>query len=278
MNTHLLTGIALTAIVAPAVQAAEWGTDLPAALQQAASSKKNVLVVFTGSDWCGPCISLKRNVLSKADFAAYAADKFVLVELDYPRGKKQSAAVAAANQKHLKTYGVQGFPTILALSPEGTVLAKTVGGMASLADLKSRIAAGEPSGAAAGAQCEGGVCKPPVAAPSSYDEVAEVTRIEKKIEELEGQHEKTLEFTIQELENSNHTQQIKFILSCFQVDALINLVESEEDAAELKKYLETTIIPAFKADMAEDVKVLEEAAQVLGDKDEVEFLIKENKK
>lgn len=106
---------------------ANWGTDLPAALAQAKKEKKVVLMDFTGSDWCPPCKALNREVFSSKEFADYAKDHFVLVELDFPRGKKQSAALEKANRALSEKYGIQGFPTVILLDGDSKQLWKKVG-------------------------------------------------------------------------------------------------------------------------------------------------------
>ncbi len=134
MKQYIIPSVALAALVAPALQAATWETSLPAALEKAAAEKKQVFVLFTGSDWCGPCISTKKNVLSKPEFEAYAADKFILVELDFPRNPLP-AAQAEANEAAAKKYDVTGFPTFLILDEKGNVLKKSVGGKRDLNSL-----------------------------------------------------------------------------------------------------------------------------------------------
>ena len=82
--------IVVAACVAPCFAAEGWITDMDAAKKQAAEQKKDLMIEFTGSDWCPPCMQLRANVFSKPDFQKEAQKNFVLVELDYPRGKEQS--------------------------------------------------------------------------------------------------------------------------------------------------------------------------------------------
>ena len=98
MKTLILPLVAaLLAGVAGASEA--WSTNPAEAMQQAAARKKGVMLEFTGSDWCPPCMQLRANVFSKPDFQKDAQKNFVLVELDYPRGKEQSKEMKAANDK-----------------------------------------------------------------------------------------------------------------------------------------------------------------------------------
>lgn len=124
----------LAALVVPAF-AAEWMTDLDAAKTKAATENKAVLVDFTGSDWCRYCILLKKNVFDTPEFEAYAADKFVLVEIDVPNNAARVGGPEklAANRALCEQYSVSGFPTILVLSPGNDVLGGFVGGASNLA-------------------------------------------------------------------------------------------------------------------------------------------------
>ena len=104
-----------------------WLTDLDAAKAQGVKENKPVLVDFTGSDWCPPCIQLHKVVFQSAEFAAVAS-KYVLVELDYPRNKPQSAEVKAKNREWQQKYAVNSFPTILLLDAKSGELFGRVGG------------------------------------------------------------------------------------------------------------------------------------------------------
>ena len=107
----------------------QWTTDLPAAQAQAKKDKKLVLVNFTGSDWCGWCKKLQAEVFTTKEFGAYAKDKLVLVEIDFPNQKKQSAELKKANEALQEKYKASGFPTIVALNGDGKEVWRQVGYM-----------------------------------------------------------------------------------------------------------------------------------------------------
>jgi thioredoxin-related protein len=96
-----------------------WQTDFKKAQEQAKSSHKLLLVDFTGSDWCGWCIKLNREVFSKPEFQEYANKNLVLLEIDFPRSKPQSDTVKKQNEELATQYQVQGFPTVVVLNEEG---------------------------------------------------------------------------------------------------------------------------------------------------------------
>lgn len=103
----------------------DWKTDLDVALKEANTQGKNVLVNFTGSDWCGWCIKLDKEVFSQDAFEQFAAKELVLVKIDFPRRSEQSEALKAQNEALAEKHGIRGFPTIMLLSPEGELLGKT---------------------------------------------------------------------------------------------------------------------------------------------------------
>lgn len=117
--------VAFLGLAASASAGDGWMTDFEAAKVKAKAENKPMLLDFTGSDWCGWCIKLDKEVFGEAAFKEYAAAELVLVELDFPRKKEQSADLKAQNEKLAKQYGVRGFPTILVLSPEGELIEKT---------------------------------------------------------------------------------------------------------------------------------------------------------
>ncbi len=93
-----------------------WSTDLEKAFEKAKAENKSVLVEFTGSDWCPPCIAMRKEVFSKKEFVDAASKKFILVELDFPKGDKE---LAEKNQPLAEQYKIEGFPTVVLFSPEG---------------------------------------------------------------------------------------------------------------------------------------------------------------
>ena len=107
-----------------------WTTDLPAAQAQAKKDKKLVFVNYTGSDWCGWCKKLQKEVFTTKEWNDYAKEKLVLVEIDFPNQKKQSDALKKANAALQAKYKADGFPTLVVLDGEGKELWRQVGYMA----------------------------------------------------------------------------------------------------------------------------------------------------
>ena len=113
------------------LQAADltWGTSVPDAMAQAKKESKLVLLDFTGSDWCGWCMKLDSEVFSKAEFSDYAKKNLVLVTVDFPQKKTLDADLVKANDALKTKYKVTGFPTLVVLKPDSTVVWNQVGYM-----------------------------------------------------------------------------------------------------------------------------------------------------
>jgi thioredoxin-related protein len=95
------------------------------AVESTKKSKKEILVDFTGSDWCGWCIKLDEEVFSQTDWKKEASGKYVFVTLDFPHNKKLPAEQKAYNDRAQRLYGIQGFPTIMVFDHEGRPYART---------------------------------------------------------------------------------------------------------------------------------------------------------
>ena len=115
----------MTATCSLAFAGGGWGDDFEAAKTLAAKDKKPILLDFTGSDWCGWCIKLDKEVFSKKEFKDYAKSDLVLVTVDFPHEKYQSKKLKEQNEALGKKYGVDGYPTIVLVDAEGKVLGKT---------------------------------------------------------------------------------------------------------------------------------------------------------
>ncbi len=123
-----ILGIILAFLVS-AARGAEWNTDYEKSLATAKASNKCVLLDFNGSDWCGPCIEMKKVVFSKSAFTTYAYENLVLVDIDYPQRKVLPEKVTKQNQFLKKQYGIErsGFPTVVLLDPNGKILGQLEG-------------------------------------------------------------------------------------------------------------------------------------------------------
>jgi thioredoxin-related protein len=131
-----LTGLLLVCLLASGVQAQSWAKketvaaktkgfmdDFAAAQKEA--FKQPIFIFFTGSDWCGWCMKLRGEVLDTKEFEKFAATNLILLEADFPKAKKLSAAVKKQNEELASKYGVRGYPTVYLVDETGKVLAQT---------------------------------------------------------------------------------------------------------------------------------------------------------
>lgn len=105
-----------------------WQTSLPAALAQAQASQQPVLAVFSGSDWCKPCMMLKQEVFDQPEFTRFAQGRLVLARFDFPRSRKNQlpAEQVKLNEQAADQLNREGaFPAVVLLSPQGKVLARS---------------------------------------------------------------------------------------------------------------------------------------------------------
>lgn len=122
-----------------AMAAESWTENFADATAKAAAQNRLVLAAFTGSDWCGPCKQLESKVFNTDAFAEYAKKHFIPVSLDFPTKKTQTPELKKQNQDLAEKYEISGFPTVLVLSPKGTVYGGFVGGLTDINEVKSLL-------------------------------------------------------------------------------------------------------------------------------------------
>ena len=107
-----------------------WQTDFEKAKQTAQSEHKFILLNFSGSDWCGPCIRLHKEIFDSETFTAYANDHLILVNADFPRMKKNALPKEQQkkNDQLAEVYNKEGiFPLTVLLTADGKVLKRWEG-------------------------------------------------------------------------------------------------------------------------------------------------------
>lgn len=122
MNRLIAVGWVASLVVAARADDGGWLTSPEKAIQQSSVSKKPILALFTGSDWCPPCKALEANIFSSPKFKTWARDHAVLLKLDYPRYHKQPVSIRSENQAILRKYQVSAFPTVLFLAKDGRII------------------------------------------------------------------------------------------------------------------------------------------------------------
>ncbi|MBP5511502.1 MAG: thioredoxin family protein [Kiritimatiellae bacterium] len=118
---------AVTVMAATTVSAAKggWLDNFEQAKKDAAADGKPIFALFTGSDWCTWCVKLNDEILKTSDFKKFAQKNLVLFIADFPSQKKLKKAVERQNKELASKYHVKGYPTVLLLKADGTVIGKT---------------------------------------------------------------------------------------------------------------------------------------------------------
>jgi thioredoxin-related protein len=125
-----------------------WTEDFAAAKKLAAKEERLILLDFTGSDWCQPCKMLHQRYYDTKAFKEFAKKNLVLVLVDFPFNKEQSAKQKTANEKLAKSFKVRGYPTTVVLDKSGAELYQEVGlpdlDLAGVIKRLSSLKAGKP--------------------------------------------------------------------------------------------------------------------------------------
>lgn len=119
-----------------------WLTSFDEAKKIATEKKQYILLNFSGSDWCGPCMRMRKEIFESTAFKSYAVDHMVLLNADFPRSKKNqlSKEQQTMNDKLAEKYNPEGkFPFTLLLNEEGTVLKKWDGFQPKAADFVEQL-------------------------------------------------------------------------------------------------------------------------------------------
>lgn len=125
---RILLSILLVLFQISLILAQEWQTDLDKAQQIATTESKNIVLVFSGSDWCAPCMKLENEIWNSDEFKTYAKDNFVMLRADFPRKKanRLSEEQEKTNGQLAEKYNQEGyFPLVVVMNQKLTVLGKT---------------------------------------------------------------------------------------------------------------------------------------------------------
>ncbi len=117
MKNALFTFLLLVGSLSMQAQELVWHTDVNKAAELSMKSKKPMLLFFTGSDWCGWCIRLQKEVMKTPEFYTWAKENVVLVELDFPRRTPQTPEIVKQNMDLQQMFQVRGYPTVWFVKP-----------------------------------------------------------------------------------------------------------------------------------------------------------------
>jgi len=124
----ILISLSLSIFCALSIQAQDWTSDLNIAKALAGKTNKEILLVFSGSDWCAPCMKLEKEIWNSMDFQKYAEEHYILVKADFPKKKanRLSKYQQDKNNELAGKYNPNGyFPLVLRLDAKGQIIGKT---------------------------------------------------------------------------------------------------------------------------------------------------------
>ncbi|MEI7831224.1 MAG: thioredoxin family protein [Prolixibacteraceae bacterium] len=123
-----LVTVSILLMVVTFVQAQKWETSFDVARSRSNQEGKNIVLVFSGSDWCIPCMKLEKFIWESQDFVDYSREHFVLLRADFPKKKANALSKEQQDQndKLAELYNKQGlFPLVVVLNKNAKVLGTT---------------------------------------------------------------------------------------------------------------------------------------------------------
>ncbi|MDP5232080.1 MAG: thioredoxin family protein [Cellulophaga sp.] len=123
---HLILGITFLFVITSYGQ--NWYKNFEEAQKESTTSNKTLILVFSGSDWCAPCIKLDKDIWQSSEFINYAAEHYILYKADFPRrkGNQLSEEIVVENKNLAEKYNTKGyFPLVLVLNKKGEILGET---------------------------------------------------------------------------------------------------------------------------------------------------------
>ncbi len=105
-----------------------WKSNFEEAKAEAMKQEKNILLVFSGSDWCAPCIKLDKNIWQSEEFKKYSDQNYILYKADFPKKKANQLSDTLKNRNNelAEKYNQNGnYPLVVLLDKNGKVLGMT---------------------------------------------------------------------------------------------------------------------------------------------------------
>lgn len=118
----------LLLLIAAAGYSQNWRTDFSQAATEVIAQNKPIILLFSGSDWCAPCIKLDKTIWQPETFKEYAAANYIRERADFPKRKQNQLAEELRNHNQIlaEKYNKEGiFPLVVILGGKGKVLGKT---------------------------------------------------------------------------------------------------------------------------------------------------------
>lgn len=114
-------------------------TDWDTAQSLAKQQNKDILIILTGSEWCRPCVKMKRNVIEQAKFIEYVHKKLVIFEINIPQHQDLSSKVMKDYRIFSERYQTNALPSLILVDTEGKEKTRIISGLASLETVLEKL-------------------------------------------------------------------------------------------------------------------------------------------
>lgn len=113
--------------------------DWEIAKKESESSKKNILIILTGSEWCKACVKMEKNVINSNEFIEYANENLVILEVNLPRHWNYDSKVVKNFERFKNKYKTNSLPSIILVDKDGKEITKMTSGLNSLKKVMNRL-------------------------------------------------------------------------------------------------------------------------------------------
>ena len=119
----LLISLTLILFSITTVIAQDWETNIEIAKEKSQAQNKNIILVFSGSDWFAPCKKLDKDIFQSKEFISYASENWILLKADFPKKKKNRLSKEQQDHNDMLADKYKGiFPLVVVLDSKGKVL------------------------------------------------------------------------------------------------------------------------------------------------------------
>ena len=113
--------------------------DWEVAKKESESSKKNILIILTGAEWCKPCVKMEKNVIDSKEFIDYANENLIILEINLPRHWNYDSKVVKDYERFKNKYETNALPSLILVDKDGKEITKMTSGLNSLEKVMKQL-------------------------------------------------------------------------------------------------------------------------------------------